>query len=76
MNCEINAYVCNVWIGLNDLQEEGVWRWYNKTAQIFGSQIFEASGGNAENCGRISNTSAGTWADISCFNRYYSICET
>ncbi|KAJ8037786.1 C-type lectin lectoxin-Lio2 [Holothuria leucospilota] len=23
VNCEINAYVCNVWIGLNDLQEEG-----------------------------------------------------
>ncbi|XP_060551516.1 perlucin-like protein [Ruditapes philippinarum] len=80
-----NAYIAGYikdkysyyYIGLNDIQEEGVWVWVesSSSASYLNWRPNEPNSvGNDENCVVIDKNS-GQWLDVACHNFFHYICE-
>ncbi|CAM9106860.1 unnamed protein product, partial [Ectocarpus fasciculatus] len=62
------------WIGYNDLDDEGVWRWAdgsNGTFEMWANG--EPSNSGEEDCAR-KNNGGFTWNDVSCTTAMYGLC--
>ncbi|XP_019638753.1 PREDICTED: perlucin-like protein, partial [Branchiostoma belcheri] len=67
----------NTWIGLSDLENEGLWVWDDGTLLV-GEGIWgtnEPNGGTRENCAHIYPSKDYRWNDSTCPSSYYYICE-
>ncbi|KAJ8033872.1 C-type mannose receptor 2 [Holothuria leucospilota] len=66
----------NFWIGLSDLEEEGVWRWLDTTTANYSnwSQHEPNNWQTVQHCA-ISNMADGQWDDIRCNDEYNFVCE-
>ena len=61
-----------MWIGLNDIETEGIYTWIDGTSLHF-ENWFDTT--NSENCVGVTNNN-GEWNDISCSIGYYAfICR-
>uniref|UniRef100_A0A672Y7T9 C-type lectin domain-containing protein n=1 Tax=Sphaeramia orbicularis TaxID=375764 RepID=A0A672Y7T9_9TELE len=71
----ISRFNKNSWIGLSDLEEEGTWKWVDGSplTQQYWSQG-EPNHVHDEDCVHM-HSSTGLWADVSCDNSLYWICE-
>ncbi|KAJ8039927.1 C-type lectin [Holothuria leucospilota] len=66
------------WIGLNDKETEGVWKWYNITSTYTKWMKGEPSNGlNREHCGHLKKWQGDNalWNDLWCERKIYFICE-
>ncbi|CAH1244534.1 CLEC10A [Branchiostoma lanceolatum] len=67
----------NTWIGLSDVETEGVWVWDDGTL-LAGEGMWgtgEPNGGTMENCVHIYADKDYRWNDNLCPRSYYYICE-
>ncbi|CAC5421969.1 unnamed protein product [Mytilus coruscus] len=77
----ISALKAEVWIGLNDIQKEGQWKWVSDDTGISTSywQYPEPNGGRGENCvnfcKKICGQKAYGWNDLPCDYPIGYVCE-
>ncbi|CAC5421972.1 unnamed protein product [Mytilus coruscus] len=77
----ISALKAEVWIGLNDIQTEGQWRWTSDNTGISFSywQSHQPNSGRRENCVHYCKTGCGRnaygWNDLPCSRPQGYICE-
>ncbi|XP_066267572.1 C-type lectin domain family 4 member F-like [Branchiostoma lanceolatum] len=67
----------HTWIGLSDVETEGVWIWDDGTVLV-GEGMWgtsEPNGGTRENCVHIYPAKDYLWNDSTCPSSYYYICE-
>ena len=72
----------NYWIGLSDLQEEGVWMWMETKTPVSQTRFTfwltdQPNGGTTQNCVTMNgNNESGYWNDWYCnHNNLPYICE-
>ena len=64
------------WVGLNDLEEEGVWAWSDGSALDFEAwNDGEPNDSGGEDCGHLSTWGDGGWNDIPCTDAFPQICQ-
>lgn len=79
----IGAPVSRTWIGLNDLKQEGVFRWLdtNEDVKYFLWGAREPDGGRRSNCGQLEYIPVPGryldfyWVDRNCKDKAFYICE-
>eukprot|EP00058_Branchiostoma_floridae_P011240 XP_002596728.1 hypothetical protein BRAFLDRAFT_241083 [Branchiostoma floridae] len=71
--------LANFWIGLDDRQTEGVWRWSDGT--VLGAEDFQTwvprepnNYQGTQHCGRYW-ASMEQWDDVVCYVRYLFVCQ-
>lgn len=71
----INTYNCGVWIGLNDQEEEGQFKWENSNLPVTFSNWLpgEPDGREHKNC--VEMLQDGTWNDRYCWRNNPFVCE-
>lgn len=71
----INTYNCGVWIGLNDQEEEGQFKWKNSNLPVTFSNWLpgEPDGREHKNC--VEMLQDGTWNDRYCWRNNPFVCE-
>ena len=63
-----------MWIGYNDISEEGNWIWADGSSSEYSNWgLGEPDDNNIEDCGVI--TASGTWNDISCGLSMPGLCK-
>jgi len=63
------------WIGLNDLDQEGIFEWVNGTSLTFDDyEVGEPNGGNNSNCVGV-NAVSWQWVDLPCTAPAMFVCE-
>lgn len=71
------AGLLDVWVGANDIDNEGVWVWIN--AELFAYDNWRSgepnNAGGVENCMIIEGELGGTWDDRPCDVDYAYLCE-
>ncbi|XP_063353638.1 C-type lectin domain family 10 member A-like [Pelmatolapia mariae] len=67
----------HTWIGLNDKEQEGTWKWVDGTPVIFTywSEHQPDDGGGKEDCAHFRNDEKKSWNDIPCSTSLKWICE-
>ncbi|XP_077976842.1 C-type mannose receptor 2-like [Glandiceps talaboti] len=66
----------DIWIGLNDLKEEGKWKWEDGSQVTYSNWIpTEPNSLGNEDCAQIRKEHDDKWNDIDCSNKYGYICE-
>ncbi|XP_060592383.1 CD209 antigen-like protein A [Ruditapes philippinarum] len=67
------------WIGLTDIQEEGIWRWYSSKRLLTTTGFSSWAPGRPDNIGGKENCcqirSDGLWGDDQCHVFKFYICE-
>jgi len=65
------------WIGINDKQSEGTWRYDSDDSKIaFSSWTSgQPDGGTGQNCACQSYSSGVKWIDCACGGTWYALCE-
>uniref|UniRef100_I3KV79 C-type lectin domain-containing protein n=1 Tax=Oreochromis niloticus TaxID=8128 RepID=I3KV79_ORENI len=64
------------WIGLNDIEQEGTWKWVDGTPltlQYWGR--YQPDNGGEEDCVHVGRDKQKSWNDLSCSSSYQWICE-
>lgn len=71
----INTYNCGLWIGLNDQEEEGQFKWENSNLPVTFSNWLpgEPDGREHKNC--VEMLQDGTWNDRYCWRNNPFVCE-
>jgi hypothetical protein len=74
-------YVSNIdyyaWIGLNDISQEGVYEWLDKSVNTTGFRAGKLSDSSSlKNCFAVymSMTSNGDWSNIDCNSSQFALC--
>jgi len=64
------------WIGGTDSEDEGVWRWSDRTEWIYTDESTYIEGSVGENCLRLwVNPYNPNWTDESCFKKFGFVCS-
>jgi len=76
LNGERASY--NYWVGHNDLEEEGLWKWLAGNSDYTHWCANQPGGGVNENCALFAfqNDPGGCWNDYGCAGGYRFICES
>ncbi|XP_053381173.1 CD209 antigen-like protein 2 [Mercenaria mercenaria] len=80
LSAELKRLKGSAWIGLNDIQEETVWRWYGSNRPLTSTGFKNWYSGEPnnvkgdENCVVISYGN-GQWYDWPCHSFFHYICE-
>lgn len=71
----IKDYQCAVWIGLNDQEEEGQFKWENSNLPVTFSNWLpgQPDGNEHKNC--VDMLQDGTWNDRYCTHNNFFVCE-
>ncbi|XP_039455858.1 CD209 antigen-like protein E isoform X2 [Oreochromis aureus] len=67
----------HTWIGLNDKEQEGTWRWVDGTPLnlMYWAEAQPDDGGGKEDCVHVRNDKKKSWNDLSCAASLKWICE-
>uniref|UniRef100_A0A3Q4HVJ3 C-type lectin domain-containing protein n=1 Tax=Neolamprologus brichardi TaxID=32507 RepID=A0A3Q4HVJ3_NEOBR len=67
----------NTWIGLNDKEQEGTWKWVDGTPLnlTYWAEAQPDDGGGKEDCVHVRNDEKKSWNDLSCSTSLKWICE-
>ena len=76
---EENTFVASLaterfWLGGNELQKEGDWKWSDGSAFIYHNWYPSNTSGN-ENCMELHNLSEKKWNDIKCDHKFMFVCK-
>nr|AZS54111.1 lectin precursor 4 [Ruditapes philippinarum] len=77
----IDSMQRNYWIGLSDVQEEGVWLWMTSNTKLSTTKFSnwlpgEPNNANGnENCAAITHATNGKWNDWHCNGDAFYACE-
>uniref|UniRef100_A0A669BPT0 C-type lectin domain-containing protein n=1 Tax=Oreochromis niloticus TaxID=8128 RepID=A0A669BPT0_ORENI len=70
-------YIKRTWIGLNDIEQEGTWKWVDDgtplTLTYWGR--YQPDNGGEEDCVHVGRDKQKSWNDLSCSSSYQWICE-
>ncbi|KAL4219517.1 positive regulation of myeloid dendritic cell activation [Mactra antiquata] len=80
LSAQVASFNNRYWIGLTDIQEEGIWKWFNTNTMLIQTNVSNWASHEPDNTNDIENCvilggTKGLWWDHPCheFNRY--ICE-
>uniref|UniRef100_A0A669EQ61 CD209 antigen-like protein E n=2 Tax=Oreochromis TaxID=8139 RepID=A0A669EQ61_ORENI len=67
----------HTWIGLNDKEQEGTWKWVDGTPVIltYWAEHQPDDGGGNEDCAHFRNDEKKSWNDLPCSTSLKWICE-
>lgn len=63
----------DIWIGFNDLSNEGVWVWASGSSTYLNWNHYEPNNAGNEDCAQVYDNYK--WNDVNCGNRFNTMCE-
>jgi len=65
------------WIGVNDIETEGHYRWVGsgRVLTLSDWERNQPTPGTGDNCGRLEGQNAGQWVNDNCDSMQFYICE-